>query len=710
MYGRRYQRKRGFRRTLVLLLTLVMLASVCFPGLRASAEGENADVTVQVGNTAERLVSGEIGNVDVVQKNSGLVFEQSDGKIIVDATNAVPGTYTVVFGPENGIVQSFTVLVTSAVEPENNTEQELENHALVDEDTEDGKTSNEDTEDGRTSDEDTENGKTSDEGTKDGKAPDEGTEDGKTIDEGTEDGNPSAGDDDKQEEIAVLESVSVLAFPGIDTYTTRTATFKPTISHATVAYVHYDSNTVDVSSLNFTNVSGQFNSSYNDNRDNYWVFFVKPEDNYLLTGLGASGNGDMYLTSGTNFGNIAGYPSIAELAAKAKEQGYVAMFGYSRSRNSTLDSADFTVNCESPDITVTAISSKTENVKPNDNLTFTVTITPGHTSSGKDKVEGVNIKTITVNGQEVSYSDVKDNRDGTYTVTVDYTATADDCANGSVTLAVTASVEYSGTLTLSDTSGETGSVNTNATITKSATTTCQIAPKNQVTYTHEYDVPDGVTITEYPESIIGNPVDSKDYYSGETVTVDTTYPNMAEIVDTVNGGKWTFDGWYLGDQKVTTATMDADGLTFTGVWKFEKTLCTVTVKKNVTGNMGDYEKEFSFTAYVNDKEFDTFSLKNGDSYTLENVPLGAKLVINETNADGYTVSVDGKSIKDAASNGNAEYTVTSVTEGLEITFTNNKTATIDTGVFTDTAPYIILFSVAAVGAAVLLTKKRRYQV
>lgn len=96
MYGRRYQRKRGFRRTLVLLLTLVMLAGVCFPGLRASAEGETADVTVQVGQTVEYSVRGavQIDNVTIPQ-DSGLSFTYVDGKITVDATEAVSGTYTV---------------------------------------------------------------------------------------------------------------------------------------------------------------------------------------------------------------------------------------------------------------------------------------------------------------------------------------------------------------------------------------------------------------------------------------------------------------------------------------------------------------------------------------------------------------------------------------------------------------------------------------
>lgn len=127
MYGRRYQRKRGFRRTLVLLLTLVMLAGVCFPGLRASAEGETADVEVKAGEKAEYSVSGQIGDFSVFPNDGGLVCNKEDGKIVVDATSATPGTYKVAYvsGSDSdfGIEVTFTVLVFPAAEPEAQSEE-----------------------------------------------------------------------------------------------------------------------------------------------------------------------------------------------------------------------------------------------------------------------------------------------------------------------------------------------------------------------------------------------------------------------------------------------------------------------------------------------------------------------------------------------------------------------------------------------------------
>ena len=38
MYRIQYQRKRGIKQALVMLLALVMLASVCFPAMRVNAE------------------------------------------------------------------------------------------------------------------------------------------------------------------------------------------------------------------------------------------------------------------------------------------------------------------------------------------------------------------------------------------------------------------------------------------------------------------------------------------------------------------------------------------------------------------------------------------------------------------------------------------------------------------------------------------------
>lgn len=497
----------------------------------------------------------------------------------------------------------------------------------------------------------------------------------------------------------------------------RTAVIDATIQNGQVAYFYYNSRT-NLSGISESNLIPiydgntatipDFNSTQ---RAGYLLFFVKPDDNYLLTGLGASGNGDIYNIDGP-YGNIAGYPNLSRITAIAKAAGYVGVFGYSRgTSDSNGVDATFEVNCQSPDITVEAISSKAENVKPGDELTFTVTITPGLTGSGKDTVSGVAVNAITINGQEVAYSEIRDNGDGTYTTQVTYTATADDCASGSVQLDVTTSVSYDGTLGVSD--GQT--ISSTATIVKSATATCLIAPQNQVTYRHTYEIPDGETITEYPDEIISNPVDRNSYYAGSWVTVDTTIPDGKEVEDLINGGVWKFDGWYLNGEKVQGALMTADGLVFTGKWIFIPKICDVVVEKVVAGNMGDRDKKFTFAAELSNAKGTvdlgddaSFILSHNGQRSIQNLRAGTILKITESKTDGYktsvTVFVNGEKTETLAS-GN-EISVR-VQEGMKIVFTNTKDVVIDTGVGLDSLPYVFILAMAVAGGLAFFLRKRR---
>lgn len=492
----------------------------------------------------------------------------------------------------------------------------------------------------------------------------------------------------------------------ISTLQTIYTTFTPTISNADVAYIEWNGNNINVNSLSFTPVTGTFTAAWSNNSEHYFLFFVKPHDNYLLTGLNADGNGDIYPTTGTStndFGNIK------KIAAKAKAEGYVAMFGYYDGKGGTRTNTGFAVNCQSPGIQVSAFSDKTTDVKPNDELTFTVTIKP-EIPTGKyvPTVEGVTINTITVNGQPVEASDLRKNDDGTYTATVPYTATADDCASGEVQLDVTATVEYSGKLAISDTSGSTGSVNTNASVTSSASTSCLIAPQNQVNYSHTYDIPDGIEIAEYPEVITGNPVDEAYYYEGDIVTVDTEYASKSPVTDETNGGTWTFDGWYLGNQKVTEATMDKDGLKFTGVWTFTPTYYNVTIQKTVAGNMGDQTKKFSFTASAkrNSESVDlgdnnSFRLSHGEEKVISNVRPGTVLTVTEE-WSGYEVEVSATGGQQGtlteSQEGQTGYTIT-VNADTNISFTNRKQVSPPTGLTDNAAPYLMML-LAAVGGMI----------
>ena len=234
--------------------------------------------------------------------------------------------------------------------------------------------------------------------------------------------------------------------------------------------------------------------------------------------------------------------------------------------------------------------------------------------------------------------------------------------------------------------------------------------------------------------------------------MDTTYPGKT-VVDAENGGIWTFDGWYLGEDKVTEAEMTQTGLVFEGVWRFKKTTSSFKVEKSVRGNMADPDQEFPFSITVQDAdgnplEFQLdgvlqtgtayFTLKDGEDIPLTQVPTGATVIITEMDAEGYRVNAmldteylnlnwqdDGGSfvftvaqpsiqtlsaedediglvLLSAANDGE-------LAEGSVVTVINKKELPVPTGVAMDTAPYLLLFILTGAGAGRLLLRRRRFE-
>ena len=148
----------------------------------------------------------------------------------------------------------------------------------------------------------------------------------------------------------------------------------------------------------------------------------------------------------------------------------------------------------------------------------------------------------------------------------------------------------------------------------------------------------------------------------------------------------------------------------------------VAVSKTVNGNMGDQSKAFDFTATLSGGDYSfagvtysinggetlsagtetecTFNLKHGDSITFIDLPIGATFTVTETSysKSGYVTTVDGET--------GSSKVITLAETNSNIAFVNTKDVTIDTGVLLDTLPYILILGVVAVGA-VLLIKKRR---
>ena len=148
----------------------------------------------------------------------------------------------------------------------------------------------------------------------------------------------------------------------------------------------------------------------------------------------------------------------------------------------------------------------------------------------------------------------------------------------------------------------------------------------------------------------------------------------------------------------TLTNKDAGSVTITNKYKI-KTF-NVTVKKEVTGNMGDTNKEFAFN-HGNDPEF---YLKDKETKVFTGVKYGTEFTVSENDYsnDGYTTSYK-------VNNGDetdAHACTTTVTAPTTITFTNTKTIQPPNGIITTIAPYAIMVVLAA-GAGVYFVYSRR---
>ena len=244
-----------------------------------------------------------------------------------------------------------------------------------------------------------------------------------------------------------------------------------------------------------------------------------------------------------------------------------------------------------------------------------------------------------------------------------------------------------------------------------------------------------------------------------------------------NGAQWVFDGWYPENAAGTGPGENAATWPHTVTKKeldntndrvvnfyahYKKVTSNVTITKQVTGLLGDTNKDFEFrvsitqnkvactgvTAKKNDTavNLNDFTLRHGESVTLENVPIGATITVTEvTPGEHYNVSDTGHSDEQngrndvaftyvAAANtatasdaDEADLMLLSMDEdtavdadgdavaydsGIKvdnnrIIVTNRATLLPDTGVLLDTLPYIVILAVVVGGVALLMLRKRR---
>lgn len=261
----------------------------------------------------------------------------------------------------------------------------------------------------------------------------------------------------------------------------------------------------------------------------------------------------------------------------------------------------------------------------------------------------------------------------------------------------------------------------------------------------------------------------------------TTVPH--EITEK-DGSKWAFDGWYPENADGTGPNLEGKPIPESS-WPYKvseneltnyggdrvvnfyahykKVTSNVTITKQVTGLLGDTNKEFAFnvsitqngaactgvTAKKGDQtvsDLTNFTLKHNETVTLENVPIGATITVKESapgehytvystgysdgqnggrdvtftygavantataddadEADLMLLSMDEDTAVDTDAVALADATDKTVPNNA-ITVTNHCTLFPDTGVLLDTLPYIVILAVVAGGVALLMLRKRR---
>lgn len=376
--------------------------------------------------------------------------------------------------------------------------------------------------------------------------------------------------------------------------TWQSASFIPTIENAQVAYSYFyegdTSGSADIIPVESGTTRIQIDQYVSSKKAGYVVFFVKPDEDYLLTGLGAAGNGDLYALTRTSFGNINGYPGLKKLAARAKAAGYLACFGYTRAKGSDgIRNSEFVVKAVKPTLSVKAASNKVTDVAPGETLTFTITVNPVSWVNGKQiDITDIRLKKVTVEGNEIPSGSLTLQPDGTYTTTVLYTVTEKDCEGGYVNLSVTAETDYEYLLSLSDIAGNRSDVVTKTTISAGGDARCYIAPTSAVTYSANYIGAEGIDPSKYPAAITTVVSDDNIYYQGRPVTVKAL-PGSEYVEDVVNAGYWTrTNTWRYGNGNTVKPgkqiALPEGGLHFIVDWTFH---AYVTINYRVASGKGD---------------------------------------------------------------------------------------------------------------------------
>ena len=236
-----------------------------------------------------------------------------------------------------------------------------------------------------------------------------------------------------------------------------------------------------------------------------------------------------------------------------------------------------------------------------------------------------------------------------------------------------------------------------------------------------------------------------------TITLPTNYPSVGiynySFTETDNGTAGvTYRSTPIKlvvtvieqDGKKRVAAVHCEGENGTKSAVFENTYSAGSLKvtKEVTGLMGDKNKEFQFSVTItaptgknlessfsfnkngstaSDSSYNfasntvTFTLKDGESFSIGNLPVGVTCVVSEAAEEGYETKINGQTATKTDDNKyKKEVTISTATEST-VDYTNDKGGAPDTGVSLDTLPYVLVLALAGAGLVLMIARKRRVQ-
>lgn len=264
----------------------------------------------------------------------------------------------------------------------------------------------------------------------------------------------------------------------------------------------------------------------------------------------------------------------------------------------------------------------------------------------------------------------------------------------------------------------------------------------KLTCTDVTDAGVGVTKDNAPMPTIGNVT----YAQGEAGSANKTKTITIDLPEYTAVGKYTYTFYETNkgtagvtyrsepitlvvyvieqDGKIRVAGVNTSNETGTKTDKFTNTYSAgeLNITKTVTGNLGDKEKYFEFKVTLNGEAGKTygesyavdggsyatnptsiqigvettFMLKHGDTINIANLPYGVRYTVTETAAEDYTIT---EKTGDSGTIDKASQTAA---------FTNTKSGTIDTGVTTESLPYVVLMGFVVLAGAALLLKRKAH--